>query len=63
MYLARVLVGEYTVGQQGLLAPPPKDINDPTVVYDTVVDQDPNPNVFVAFYDWQCYPDFLITFQ
>ena len=62
MYLARVLVGEYTVGRTGLLTPPPKD-QDPTDTFDSVVDQIPDPGIFVAFYDWQCYPEYLITFK
>ncbi len=63
MYLTRVLVGEYTVGRRGLLTPPAKNQNDPTDTYDSVVDQNPNPAIFVVFYDWQCYPEYLITFQ
>ena len=64
MYLARVLAGDYTVGKQGLVVPPnKKNPNDPTETYDTVVDQIPNPTIFVTFYDWQCYPEYLITFQ
>ena len=64
MYLARVLVGDYTVGRKGLIVPPNKqNPNDPTEAFDTVVDQNPNPAIFVTFYDWQCYPDYLITFQ
>ena len=64
MYLVRVLVGDYTVGRKGLLVPPNKqNHNDPTEAFDTVVDQNPNPAIFVTFYDWQCYPDYLITFQ
>ena len=64
MYLARVLVGDYTVGKEGLRVPPNKlNPNDPTDAFDTVVDQDPNPKIFVTFYDWQCYPDYLIAFQ
>lgn len=62
MYLAKVLVGEYTVGRKGLLTPPAKD-KDPTDTFDSVVDQIPNPGIFVAFYDWQCYPEYLITFK
>ena len=50
MYLTRVLVGEYAGGH-------------PTDTYDSVVDQIPNPQIFVVFYDWQCYPEYLITFQ
>ena len=64
MYLTRVLVGEYTVGRQGLLTPPAKNPTvDPTDTFDSVVDQNPNPTIFVVFYDWQCYPEYLITFQ
>ena len=63
MYLARVLVGDYTVGRKGLLVPPNKhNPNDPTDAFDTVVDQNPNPKIFVTFYDWQCYPEYLIAF-
>ena len=63
MYLTRVLVGEYTQGRQGLLTPPAKTQSDPTDTFDSVVDQIPNPQIFVVFYDWQCYPEYLITFQ
>ena len=63
MYLTRVLVGEYTVGRQGLVTPPAKNPSDPTDTYDSVVDQIPNPRIFSVFNDWQCYPEYLITFQ
>ena len=53
MYLARVLVGDYAVGTKGLLVPPSKqNPNDPTDAFDTVVDKNPNPKIFVTFYDW-----------
>ena len=63
MYLTKVLVGEYTQGRPGLITPPPKGPNDPTDLYDSVVDDVHNPQIFVVFYDWQCYPEYLITFQ
>ena len=63
MYLAKVLVGEYTVGRQGMLTPPAKNAYDVCDTYDTVVDNVTNPGIFVVFYDWQCYPEYLITFQ
>ena len=66
MYLTRVLVGEYIVGRQGLLTPPARNAGgDPPLAdtYDSVVDQNPNPQIFVVFYDWQCYPEYLITFH
>lgn len=62
MYLARVLVGEYTTGRQIMITPPPKG-SDATDAYDTVVDNPANPGIFVVFYDNQCYPDYLITFK
>lgn len=63
MYLVKVLVGEYTVGRQGILTPPVKNASNVTDTYDTVVDNVANPGIFVVFYDWQCYPEYLITFQ
>ena len=63
MYLARVLVGQYCSGQGSMVVPPPKDPARPEVLYDSVVDQSENPNVFVVFFDTQCYPEYLITFQ
>ncbi|XP_022787787.1 poly [ADP-ribose] polymerase 14-like [Stylophora pistillata] len=63
MYLARVLVGDYTVGKKDIIVPPSKTLNDPTDTYDSVVDQIPNPEIFVVFQDPQSYPEYLITFQ
>ena len=63
MHLARVLVGQYCTGHFDLIVPPPKDPSRPEVLYDAVVDQWENPNIFVVFFDNQCYPEYLITFQ
>ena len=63
MYVARVLVGQYTNGAQGMKAPPSR--NDPTnpgVLYDSLVDNVHNPSIFVIFIDHQCYPEYVITF-
>ncbi|KPP70403.1 poly-like [Scleropages formosus] len=62
MYLARVIVGNYTRGQKGLREPPPKDPTNPTDLYDSVVDKKDNPSMFVVFHDVQAYPEYLITF-
>ena len=62
MYLARVLVGEYAAGRQGMITPPAKG-SDATDAYDSVVDSPGNPKIFVVFYDSQCYPDYLVTFK
>uniref|UniRef100_A0A8C5TV02 Poly [ADP-ribose] polymerase n=1 Tax=Malurus cyaneus samueli TaxID=2593467 RepID=A0A8C5TV02_9PASS len=62
MYLAQVLTGQYCAGRKGLIAPPPRSPSDPTDLYDSVVDNESNPSVFVIFNDIQAYPQYLITF-
>lgn len=62
MYLARVLVGQYCVGNSSMIVPPPKDSFRPEILYDSVVNNVSNPSIFVVFYDSQCYPEYLITF-
>uniref|UniRef100_A0A8C3R8Q2 Poly [ADP-ribose] polymerase n=1 Tax=Cyanoderma ruficeps TaxID=181631 RepID=A0A8C3R8Q2_9PASS len=63
MYLARVLTGQFCAGKQGLKAPPPKNSADPTDLYDSVVNDESHPAVFVIFNDNQAYPQYLITFK
>ena len=63
MYLARVLVGEYTVGMRDLIVPPPKDPTNPAILYDSVVDNQEHPRVFCIFQDSQVYPDYHIEFS
>ena len=62
MYLARVLVGKYCVGNSSMIVPPPKDPTRPEILHDSVVNQLGNPGIFVVFFDNQCYPEYLITF-
>ena len=62
MYLARVLVGQYCLGNSSMIVPPPKDYSRPEILYDSVVDNISNPSIFVVFYDSQCYPEYLIGF-
>ncbi|XP_026962222.1 protein mono-ADP-ribosyltransferase PARP14 isoform X1 [Sagmatias obliquidens] len=63
MYYVRVLTGSYTVGNKSLIVPPLRDPQNPTDSYDTVTDCVQNPNLFVVFYDYQAYPEYLITFR
>jgi len=63
MFFAKVLVGKYTRGQEGIKTPPPIDPNRREVLYDSVVDSTDDPTVFVVFHDDQCYPEYLITFK
>ncbi|XP_076875523.1 protein mono-ADP-ribosyltransferase PARP14 isoform X2 [Brachyhypopomus gauderio] len=62
MFLARVLVGEFTRGKKGLLSPPTKS-GSTTDLYDSVTDNEANPSMFVIFHDVHAYPEYLITFQ
>ena len=63
MYLVRVLTGEYTTGSGTMMVAPPKDPKDPTVPFDSVVDDATNPGIFVVFFDAGAYPEYLITYQ
>ncbi|XP_068707153.1 uncharacterized protein [Montipora foliosa] len=63
MYLARVLVGKYCVGDSAMKNPPPKDTKRPEILYDSVVNDTSNPSIFVVFHDTQYYPEYLITFS
>ncbi|XP_050977650.1 protein mono-ADP-ribosyltransferase PARP14-like [Labeo rohita] len=62
MYLARVLVGDFTQGRKGLLTPPNKSSKG-VHFYDSVTDKTNNPSMFVIFSDVQAYPEYLITFR
>lgn len=62
MYLARVLVGQYCHGDPELVVPPARDPSRPEILFDSVVDDTVNPEIFVVFSDSQCYPEYLIKF-
>ena len=61
IFLAKVLTGEFDVGNSNYITPPPKSANNLTL-YDSVVNDVNNPAIFVIFGDAQAYPDYLITF-
>ena len=63
MYLARVLAGQYCIGYETMIVPPPKNPSRPEILFESVVDDQRNPSVFVVFSDNQCYPEYLITLQ
>lgn len=62
MFLAKVLVGQYCFGKPLFVEPPAIHPSMPEVLYDSVVDNEINPSIFVVFRDNQCYPEYLITF-
>ncbi|XP_029107460.1 protein mono-ADP-ribosyltransferase PARP11-like [Scleropages formosus] len=59
VFLARVLVGEYTLGERDICRPPSKDS---TSFYDSCVDDVANPKIFVIFDSSQIYPEYVIEF-
>ena len=64
MFLASVLTGEYKLGGSGLRRPPLKDPNNPASdLYDSCVDNEEEPEIFVIFNDEQCYPSYLIKYR
>ena len=64
MYLTRVLTGEFTVGQQTMLVPPPKpNQQNRNVLYDSTVNNTGTPTIFVVYNDAQAYAAHLITYQ
>ena len=61
MFLARVLVGTYTVGNPSMKSAP--EIPNTDRRYDSLVDNMISPNMFVIFPDDQAYPEYLIQFR
>ncbi|NWU69076.1 PAR12 polymerase, partial [Pterocles burchelli] len=59
MFLARVLVGEFTVGKSHYVRPPLKDNQN---FYDSCVNSSSNPSIFVIFEKQQIYPEYLIEY-
>ncbi|XP_069576160.1 protein mono-ADP-ribosyltransferase PARP14-like [Brachyistius frenatus] len=62
MYQAKVLVGDFTQGRQGLITPPSKNTGNAADLYDSVTDNATTPTMFVIFSDMQAYPEYLVTF-
>ncbi|XP_029598094.1 mucin-2 isoform X2 [Salmo trutta] len=62
MFVCRVLVGDYTLGNSDLRRPPPKGEGSPTL-YDSCVDNVLNPSIYVVFEKHQVYPEFLIKYD
>ncbi|XP_010286854.1 PREDICTED: poly [ADP-ribose] polymerase 12, partial [Phaethon lepturus] len=59
MFLARVLVGEFTLGNSSYVRPPLKDNGN---FYDSCVNSCSNPSIFVVFEKQQIYPEYLIVY-
>ncbi|NWZ24385.1 PAR14 polymerase, partial [Asarcornis scutulata] len=62
MYVARVLVGEYSQGSKGSITPAAKSAGNSVELYDSSTDNVNHPSMFIIFSDIQAYPEYLITF-
>lgn len=61
MFVALVLVGDYTQGSSSYVRPPPK-ANGKTF-YDSCVNQESDPSIYVIFDKQQIYPEYVITYS
>ncbi|KAM6202237.1 protein mono-ADP-ribosyltransferase PARP12 [Rhynchocyon petersi] len=61
MFLARVLVGDFTRGCANYVRPPVKE-GQATVFYDSCVNSMTDPSIFVVFEKHQVYPEYLIHY-
>ncbi|XP_072256471.1 protein mono-ADP-ribosyltransferase PARP11 isoform X2 [Pyxicephalus adspersus] len=62
MFLARVIVGDYTMGNKTFIRPPSKD-GSLTNLYDSCVDNPFSPLLYVIFDSNQIYPEYIIQFD
>lgn len=64
VFFARVLVGKYTVGNPKLRKPPPlyPKSDQYGKCYDSCVDNEADPKIFVIFDSTQAYPEYLLEY-
>lgn len=62
MYVCRVLTGEFALGKNEMVEPPQKGSSS-RERFDSVVDNEAKPAMFVVFHDSYAYPEYLITFK
>nr|XP_039249569.1 protein mono-ADP-ribosyltransferase PARP14-like [Styela clava] len=60
MFFSEVITGDYIYGNSSYKAPPEKS---QSTRYDSCVDNQSSPNIFVVFSDSSVYPSYIITFQ
>ena len=64
IYNCLVLTGEYTTGHANMTVPPAKNPTlNASILFDSLVDDMSNPNIFVTVKDGQAYPQYLIVFK
>ncbi|MEE6520358.1 hypothetical protein FKM82_018203 [Ascaphus truei] len=63
MFVARVLVGEFTTGKASYSVPPSKNPQTSSCLYDSCVDNVCNPSIFIIFEKRQICPEYLIKYS
>ncbi|KAL3861814.1 hypothetical protein ACJMK2_007832 [Sinanodonta woodiana] len=63
MFLAKVLVGEYSTGSSTYTRPPEKPGATAHQLFDSCVDNVNSPAIFVVFDLKQCYPEYLVCYK
>ena len=63
MFLADVLVGDYTKGDNTMQRPPKKPGLKQHELFDSTVDDVNNPTIFVIYAMEKCYPSYLILYK
>ncbi|KAK3549154.1 hypothetical protein QTP70_033368 [Hemibagrus guttatus] len=61
MFVALVLVGQFTKGSSNLSHPPQKKYKE-GIYYDSCVDKEHDPSIFVIFEKHQIYPEYIIEY-
>ncbi|KAM7396416.1 hypothetical protein PAMP_019457 [Pampus punctatissimus] len=61
MFVALVLVGEYTKGSSSYVRPPLK--RNGRTLFDSCVDSERDPSIFVIFEKQQIYPEYIIDYS
>lgn len=62
MFIARLLVGEYTQGFPAYVRPPPKD-KEGINFFDSCVNNVAKPSIYVIFEKQQIYPEYLLQYK
>ncbi|XP_007886976.1 protein mono-ADP-ribosyltransferase TIPARP [Callorhinchus milii] len=64
MFLAKLLIGKYTLGKPSMRRPPSQSPADPSSdLFDSCVDNWLDPQIFVIFNDDQSFPYFVIQYD
>ncbi|XP_060561833.1 protein mono-ADP-ribosyltransferase PARP12-like [Ruditapes philippinarum] len=64
MFVVKILPGAYVRGTSEYKRPPHKDEDNPcSELYDSCVDNETNPQIFIIFDNNQIYPEYLIRYE